>query len=159
MGDFVFSNCDTRCDNSSCKFIKGHAYPCSNTIGYEAVRCNNNPCCKSNGHNGDCLFYKSDRENMSQSMIPQYQVPNMFNMQYQQLINDHQRYSNFNNNNDQRKFVINYVTINNYYGNSSNGSTGNNASQYIPKLEEIVNTSNFIPQFSNPSNHLIPYRR
>jgi hypothetical protein len=74
----------------------------------------------------------------------------MFNTQYQTLIDDHKRYSNFNNNNDQRKFVINYVTINNYYGTSP--------SNEVPKLQDLVNNSNFLPEFSNPSTHLT-YRK
>jgi len=90
------------------------------------------------------------------SVIPHSQ-PNMFNMQYQQLINDHQRYSNFNNNNDQRKFVINYVTVtNNYYAAPPSGQAPQTAQ---PKIEEVTRDSGFIPQFSNPSNHLTPYRR
>jgi hypothetical protein len=71
---------------------------------------------------------------------------NMFNMQYQQLINDSQRYSNFNNNNDQRKFVINYVTVNNYYGAPPS---------VAPKIEDIIKDSGF----SNPPSNLGFYRK
>lgn len=146
MSDFVFSNSQTKCDNSNCKFIKGHSSPCSNALGREVARCSNQPCCRSEGHCGECVFYKQDVGTTNQqSIVPQY---NAFNMQYQSLVNDNTNYSNFNNNNDQRKFTINYVTINNYYGNSQ-------PSSQIPKLEDIIENS----QFNTPSNHLINYRR
>jgi hypothetical protein len=117
-------------------------------LGKEVAKCSNHPCCRSNGHCGDCLFYKQDESNMSQqSVAPQPQY-NAFNMQYQSLVNDNTKYSNFNNNNDQRKFVINYVTVNNYYGNTQ-------PSSQIPKMEDIMENS----QFNSPSSHLINYRR
>lgn len=150
MSDYVFSNCNTKCDNGNCKFIKGHSYPCSNALGYEVSKCSNSPCCKSNGHCGDCLFYKQD-VGAQQSIAP-YSQPSMFNTQYQSLINDHKAYSNFNNNNDQRKFIINYITVNNYYGNSQPTNTGTT-------IEDMIEKSGLLPQFSNPSTHLAPYRK
>ena len=148
MNDIVFANSQTKCDNSNCKFVKGHSSVCSNMLGKEVAKCSNHPCCRSNGHCGDCLFYKQDESIMSQqSVAPQPQY-NAFNMQYQSLVNDNTKYSNFNNNNDQRKFVINYVTVNNYYGNTQ-------PSSIIPKMEDIMENS----QFNSPSSHLINYRR
>lgn len=150
MSNCALTNCN-KCDNPKCKLVKNHNSPCSDVLNVGVSRCVNPSCTKANNHYGDCS------DVASQSMMP-YQTPNMFNMQYQSLVNDHTSYSNFNNNNDQRKFVINYVTINNnYYGNSSTGSY--DTSSQMPKLEEMINTSGFMPQFSNPSTHLSPYRR
>jgi len=148
MSDYVFSNYNTKCDNGNCKFIKGHSYPCSSSLGYEVSKCSNSPCCKSNGHCGDCLFYKQD-VGAYQSIAP-YSQPTMFNTQYQSLINDHKSYSNFNNNNDQRKFIINYVTVNNYYGNASPSV------QSMPNIEDL-DTNKFLAQFSNPSSNQLGY--
>ncbi len=152
MSDFVFSNSNTKCDNSSCKFIKGHSYPCSSVLGYEVSKCSNFPCCKSDGHCGDCLFYKDDSSSYRNNAMAQYTQPTMFNTQYQSLVNDHKTYSNFNNNNDQRKFIINYVTVNNYYGSSAPNRTG-------PSMRDLIDSSGIAPEFSNPSSHLAHYRR
>ncbi len=153
MSDFVFSNSDSRCDNSKCKFIKNHSYPCSNNLPVEITRCSNFPCCRSNGHNNDCLFHIPDTKNEIQNY-----PSTMFNMQYQSLINDHKSYSNFNNNNDQRKFIINYTTINNHYYGGSQSSTIAPATP-THKLEDVMKDSRFMSEFSAPSNHLINYRR
>lgn len=148
MNDFIFSNSENKCHNSSCKFVKNHGYPCSNALSEDVQRCENRPCCKSNGHSGNCLFYKN---NENENQIVDKNLSSVFNMQYQSLINDYKRYSNFNNNNDQRKFIINYTT-NNFYIDSKNTNASNN-------LEDIINSSKFIPQFTNPSSHLDIYRR
>ena len=140
MNDCAVANCK-KCDNPKCNLVKNHNSQCSDALNVGGSKCVNSSCTKANKHYGDCS------DVASQSMM-YYSQPNMFNMQYQSLVNDHTSYSNFNNNNDQRKFVINYVTINNnYYGNASPG----NSSTQMPKLEEMIDTSGFMPQFSNPS--------
>lgn len=157
MNSFVFSNSYSRCDNSNCKFVKDHSYICSDRLGYEVVRCENGSCCKIKNHSDKCLFYNQD--DTRQQSIQQYTQPNMFNMQYQSLINDYTRYKNFNNNNDQRKFIINYniITNNNYYANPQIPDSP--PVQQSPKIEEVVKNSNFMPEFVNPSTMLNIYRK
>jgi len=139
MSDYLFSNCNTRCDNPKCKFINGHSYPCSSSLDYEISRCSNSPCCKTNGHNGECLYHKNND-------IITYNQPTMFNTQYQSHINDNKSYSNFNNNNnnnnDQRKFTINYITVNNYYGTSGPSGNSNTSS-----LNDTIDKSKFMLGF------------
>ena len=145
MSDFVFSDSTNRCRNVNCKFVKNHTYPCSNAMSYDVSKYSNEPCDKKKNHNNDSSFYKDES-------MTQYTQPSMFNTQYQSLINDHKQYSNFNNNNDQRKFIINYITINNYGNSSSKETTAS-------KLEDLIGKSGFSSEFSNPSNHIGPYRR
>jgi hypothetical protein len=157
MPKFVFSNSHSRCDNPKCKFAKTHFSPCSDKLGYDVQKCENSKCYHEKGHDGMCLYVMDENPGMQFS---QYSSPIIggYNMQYQSLSNDYGgNTNNSNNNHDRRKFIINYVTINNYYGDSR--SSGN-FSQQEPtnSLGDVINRSGFIPQFSNPSNHMVPYK-
>jgi hypothetical protein len=156
MPNFVFSNKDTRCDNPKCKFAKTHYSVCSDKLGYNVQKCDNPKCYHEKGHDGMCLYIIDQNPDMQ---FIQYSSPNAcgYNMQYQSLTNDYGRnVSNSNNNQDRRKFVINYVNItNNYYGDSR---PSRNFSEQQP-LENVISKSGFISQYSNPSNSLIPYEK
>ena len=156
MSNFAFSNQHTRCDNPKCKFVKTHFSPCSDKLGYDVQKCENPSCHFGKGHDGPCLYYQKPETQMRQQCNPS---SSGYNMQYQSLTNDYGRNTtNSHNNQDRRKFIVNYVTItnNNYYGDSK--SSGNFSQQTpVQPLEDVMNKSGFIPQYSNPSNYLVPY--
>jgi hypothetical protein len=156
MPNFVFSNEDTRCDNPNCKFAKTHYSVCSDRLGYNVQKCKNTKCYHERDHDGMCLYMMDQNSN---TQFSQYSTPNTgYNIQYQSLTNDYGRnVSNSNNNQDRRKFVINYVTItnNNYYGDSG---PSKNFSEQQP-LEDVISKSGFINQYSNPSSSMVPYEK